>query len=273
MNEINGLNKTLEASLRLARSAYPLYTSAMLLRSFVRQVRHALLTPWVAGMVVVTSAALMASVAQAEPKTKAAPSGSTSASTTAPAQAPYQANPPAQAQNALPAEEPQAIPSDELDKLLADKGLLGKITRVGQQVTQTVSSGASKVSSKASELVVSAMGAIGVPYRRGGSTFDGFDCSGFVRAMVEQTAGLILPRKAEQQAAATQKIDKKDLQPGDLVFFNTMRRAFSHVGIYLGDGKFIHSPKPGAEVRVEDMGQPYWTRRFDGARRVQDGAE
>jgi len=150
--------------------------------------------------------------------------------------------------------------------------LLGKISRVGQQVTQTVSNQASKVSSKASELAVSALGALGVPYRRGGSTFDGFDCSGFVRAMVEQTAGLILPRKAEQQAAATQKIDKKDLQPGDLVFFNTMRRAFSHVGIYLGDGKFIHSPKPGSEVRVEDMGQPYWTRRFDGARRLQDGS-
>lgn len=268
MNEINGLNQTLEASLRLASLASHLYTSAMLFGSFFSRVRHDLLTPWVAGMVVMTSAAVMASVAQAEPKTKPA---STSATTTAPAQAP--AHSPAQAPNALPAEEPQAIPSDELEKLLADKGLLGKISRVGQQVTQTVSSGASKVSSKASELVVSAMGAIGVPYRRGGSTFDGFDCSGFVRAMVEQTAGLILPRKAEQQAAATQKIDKKDLQPGDLVFFNTMRRAFSHVGIYLGDGKFIHSPKPGAEVRVEDMGQPYWTRRFDGARRVQDGAE
>ena len=56
--------------------------------------------------------------------------------------------------------------------------------------------------------------------------------------------------------------------PGDLVFFNTMRHAFSHVGIYIGNGKFIHSPKPGAEVRVEDMGLAYWARRFDGARRV-----
>jgi cell wall-associated NlpC family hydrolase len=79
---------------------------------------------------------------------------------------------------------------------------------------------------------------------------------------------LILPRRANEQAAATQAIDKKDLQPGDLVFFNTMRRAFSHVGIYVGDGKFIHSPKPGAQVRVEDMGGSYWQRRFDGARRV-----
>ncbi len=59
------------------------------------------------------------------------------------------------------------------------------------------------------------------------------------------------------------------MQPGDLVFFNTMRRAFSHVGIYVGDGKFIHSPKPGAAVRVEDMRVAYWTRRFDGARRLE----
>jgi cell wall-associated NlpC family hydrolase len=126
-----------------------------------------------------------------------------------------------------------------------------------------------RVETKASELVVNAMAFLGVPYRRGGNTFEtGFDCSGFVRAIFEQTAGLVLPRKAEQQAAATQKIDRNDLQPGDLVFFNTMRRTFSHVGIYVGNGKFIHSPKPGAEVRVEDMGIAYWNHRFDGARRV-----
>ena len=148
---------------------------------------------------------------------------------------------------------------DDLDKLLAEKGLLGQIG----QVRQTVSN-------KASELVVNAMGFLGVPYKRGGNTVDtGFDCSGFVRSMYEQTVGLILPRRAEQQAAVTQNIDKSELKPGDLVFFNTMRRTFSHVGIYVGEGRFIHSPKPGAEVRVENMGVDYWAKRFDGARRVQ----
>jgi cell wall-associated NlpC family hydrolase len=151
---------------------------------------------------------------------------------------------------------------DELDKLLADKGLLTQISAASQTVTQ-------KVSDKAGELVVTAMGFLGVPYKRGGNNFDtGFDCSGFVKAMYEQTVGLVLPRRAEQQAAATQQIDQADLQPGDLVFFNTLKRAFSHVGIYVGDGNFIHSPKPGAEVRVENMQKAYWTRRFDGARRV-----
>jgi len=108
-----------------------------------------------------------------------------------------------------------------------------------------------------------------IRYRRGGrAPKTGFDCSGFVKAMYEQTVGLILPRRADEQAAATQKIDRQDLKPGDLVFFNTLRRAFSHVGIYIGDNKFIHSPRPGAQVRVEDMGVSYWTKRFSGARRV-----
>jgi cell wall-associated NlpC family hydrolase len=158
----------------------------------------------------------------------------------------------------------QAGEGDEMDRFLADKGLLEKS---GPAVEPPVVNRPS--ASKASELVVAAMGSLGVPYRRGGNTFEGgFDCSGFVRAMYEQTAGLVLPRVAAQQAAATQKIDRTELQPGDLVFFNTLHRAFSHVGIYVGDYKFIHSPKPGAEVRIEDLRVNYWNRRFDGARRV-----
>lgn len=148
--------------------------------------------------------------------------------------------------------------SDDLDKLLAEKGLLSQLDQVRQNV-----------SNKASELVFNAMGFMGVPYKRGGNTVEtGFDCSGFVRAMYEQSIGLVLPRRAEQQAAATQNIDKSELKPGDLVFFNTLRRTFSHVGIYVGEGRFIHSPKPGAEVRVENMSMNYWASRFDGARRV-----
>lgn len=127
----------------------------------------------------------------------------------------------------------------------------------------------SNVAGRTSDLVVSAMGFLGVPYRRGGNSAEtGFDCSGFVRAMYEQTVGLILPRNAAQQAKATEVIDKQDLQPGDLVFFNTMRRTFSHVGIYVGEGKFIHSPRTGSQVRVESMDESYWRLRFNGARRV-----
>ena len=80
----------------------------------------------------------------------------------------------------------------------------------------------------------------------------------------------MLPRRADQQAnqAGLLQVARDELKPGDLVFFNTMRRAFSHVGIYVGDGKFIHSPRAGGEVRVEDMRQAYWTKRFNGARRA-----
>jgi hypothetical protein len=157
---------------------------------------------------------------------------------------------------------PPSVPDDDLDRLLADKGLITKLSEQVQQVRQSVGE-------KASELVVNAMGFLGVPYKRGGNSMDsGFDCSGFVRAMYEQTVGLILPRRAEEQASATQEIDRADLKPGDLVFFNTMKRAFSHVGIYVGDGKFIHSPRTGAHVRVEDMRMAYWQTRFNGARRV-----
>ena len=120
-----------------------------------------------------------------------------------------------------------------------------------------------------SDLVLTAMGFLGVPYRRGGNSAEtGFDCSGLVREIYGQTIGLMLPRRADQQAAATETIEKKDLKPGDLVFFNTMRRTFSHVGIYVGEGKFIHAPRTGASVRVESMQTSYWARRFDGARRV-----
>ena len=164
---------------------------------------------------------------------------------------------------------PQGTNSDDMDRLLADKGLLTRL----EDVSHKVADKAQTVADRASDLVVNAMGFLGVPYKRGGSSAEtGFDCSGFVRAIYQQTVGLVLPRRADQQAASTQVIDKKELQPGDLVFFNTMRRTFSHVGIYVGDGKFIHSPRSGSEVRVEDMRQSYWQRRFDGARRVTPAA-
>ncbi len=161
---------------------------------------------------------------------------------------------------------PPTSAEDDVGRFLAEKGLAERL----EQVRERVGERASHVASRASELVVTAMGFLGVPYRRGGNNVEtGFDCSGFVKAMYEQGMGLILPRRADEQARATQQIERGELQPGDLVFFNTMRRTFSHVGIYIGDNKFIHSPKPGAQVRVEDMGVPYWATRFDGARRVQ----
>lgn len=121
----------------------------------------------------------------------------------------------------------------------------------------------------ATELVRSALQSLGVPYRLGGTSAQtGFDCSGFVHATFEQALGLVLPRRAAEQAAATHRIARDELMPGDLVFFNTLRRAYSHVGIYLGDGQFIHAPRTGARVRIESMNTRYWRARFNGARRA-----
>lgn len=151
-----------------------------------------------------------------------------------------------------------AAPQDDLDKLLAQKGLMARLGDTIQQATD-----------RAGDLVSHAMQSLGVPYKLGGTSAEtGFDCSGFVRAMYQQTVGLMLPRTSAEQAAATSRIEKTDLKPGDLVFFNTLRRTNSHVGIYVGDGKFIHSPRTGSQVRVESMNISYWQRRFDGARRV-----
>jgi cell wall-associated NlpC family hydrolase len=132
---------------------------------------------------------------------------------------------------------------------------------------------ARQVRDRASELVVSAMNFLGVPYKLGGNdATTGFDCSGFTRHLFEMSFGLVLPRRVDEQASAAGlvKVPRQELQPGDLVFFNTLRRTFSHVGIYVGDGRFIHAPRTGAQVRVENMSGAYWSKRFTGARRVAD---
>jgi cell wall-associated NlpC family hydrolase len=123
----------------------------------------------------------------------------------------------------------------------------------------------------ANDLVLLAMNFLGVLYKHGGNNAEqGFDCSGFTRHVFQNSLGLVLPRRSEQQAhhAALQSVKPVDLRPGDLVFFNTQMRAFSHVGIFVGEGHFIHSPRVGGEVRIEDMRMTYWAQRFDGARRA-----
>ncbi len=125
-------------------------------------------------------------------------------------------------------------------------------------------------------MVLTAIDFLGVRYKRGGNSAEkGFDCSGFTRQVFESSIGLLLPRRADEQAKAAGlvTVKKDELQPGDLVFFNTLRRTFSHVGIYIGDGKFVHSPKPGGEVRIEDMRIVYWAKRFTGARRADPVAD
>lgn len=124
---------------------------------------------------------------------------------------------------------------------------------------------------RASELALRAMGMVGINYKFGGTTPEnGLDCSGLVRHVFKEAWGAILPRTSEEISQLGDKVDPKDLQPGDLVFYNTLKRGFSHVGIYLGGKKFIHSPSAGGQVRIENMDIAYWKKRFNGARRIND---
>jgi cell wall-associated NlpC family hydrolase len=119
------------------------------------------------------------------------------------------------------------------------------------------------------EAMVIALSLVGTPYSAGGAAPEtGFDCSGLVAYVFARAARVELPRNTYDLARATAAIDPLALRPGDLVFYNTQRRAFSHVGIYLGEARFVHAPSTGGAVRVEDMRLGYWTHRFDGARRL-----
>lgn len=124
---------------------------------------------------------------------------------------------------------------------------------------------------RASELALQAMGMLGIRYQFGGNTPEGgLDCSGLVRHIFKQAWDTNLPRTSEEISRVGQKIEANELRPGDLVFYNTLKRGFSHVGIYLGDNRFIHSPSSGGHVRIESMDVAYWKKRFNGARRINE---
>jgi len=119
------------------------------------------------------------------------------------------------------------------------------------------------------EIAVQALSLLGVPYRYGGRTPEtGFDCSGLVRHVVSKVAGTLLPPDTRGMSGIGSSVTPEELQPGDLVFFNTLRRPYSHVGIYLGKQRFVHAPSSGGVVEIVSMSQRYWRQRYDGARRL-----
>jgi cell wall-associated NlpC family hydrolase len=122
--------------------------------------------------------------------------------------------------------------------------------------------------SLAAELVVRALALIDTPYRYGGRTPSGFDCSGFVSHLFSESAGLLLPRRSEEMNRLGAAVKRGELEVGDLVFFNTLGRRYSHVGLYVGEGRFVHAPARGGRVRIERMTDSYWVARYNGARRL-----
>jgi len=176
----------------------------------------------------------------------------------------------------IPPTAAAASAADALNRFLVDKGVLSATPAPSATEGPGAPAFVERVRTKASDMAITAMNFLGVRYRRGGNSAEsGFDCSGFTRQVFETSLGLVLPRRADEQAKAPglMAVKRDELQPGDLVFFNTLKRTFSHVGIYVGDGKFIHAPRPGGEVRVEDMRFVYWAKRFTGARRAEPVAE
>ncbi len=140
---------------------------------------------------------------------------------------------------------------------------------LGARLANSISTSVNSVFEGAQNLVLNAMGFMGIPYRFGGATPEaGFDCSGFVQYVFRQAAGLVLPRSSFEQIRQGIVVARDELQVGDLVFFNTMRATASHVGIYIGENRFIHAPSRGKTVEIVDITNSYWQARYDGARRL-----
>ena len=138
-----------------------------------------------------------------------------------------------------------------------------------EQEHYTVLEKISSFTDRAAQIAIEALSLVGIRYRYGGNSPEqGLDCSGLVRYVFREAGGTDLPRTSNEMSRRGQHVEKQDLQPGDLVFFNTLNRAFSHVGIYLGNNEFVHAPSAGRNVRVENMDMTYWKKRFNGARRV-----
>ena len=168
-----------------------------------------------------------------------------------------------------------AVPvEDDLDRLIKERGL---VTQMTDQLTQQISnqlggplqSARNAFGGKASELVMQAMGLLGVPYKRGGTSEEkGFDCSGFVQFIFRHALNIRLPRMPIDMSRLGLRVSRDELAPGDLVFFNTRGGRFTHVGIYINDAQFIHSPMPGTRVTVSRMDSAYYRHRFTYAVRI-----
>lgn len=171
---------------------------------------------------------------------------------------------------AVAAQEVNADEQPDVAKQIPPKESMFKagkayFVRASDRFAETVVSGSE-------DLINRSMQLIGVRYRwETQLPQSGLDGSGFVAYVFKDKLGFLLPRKSTQISQVGTPISRDELQPGDLVFFNTMRLTFSHVGIYVGDNKFIHSPSKGADVRVDDLANLYWGNRFDGARRLVNG--
>ena len=137
------------------------------------------------------------------------------------------------------------------------------ITGIGSRPPQE----SALTTAKRDDITFFALGMIDTGYRFGGKNPEaGFDCSGMVSYVFREAANIHVAGSAADIAKRGREIDPEALQPGDLVFFNTLGRSYSHVGIYIGDGRFVHAPSTNGKVRIDRMGNKYWAKKFEEAR-------
>lgn len=168
---------------------------------------------------------------------------------------------------------PRAIPSPNRRRsMLGALSVLFVVATGGaraQDATPAAGDTPPGFASRAGEILFRAMALLGTRYHRGGSSPEtGFDCSGFVGYLYREVLNLRLPRSAWEIWRHGDEIARDTLEPGDLVFFDTMRRPYSHVGVFIGDSKFIHAPAAGGVVRTESLNERYWAKRWNGAKRI-----
>lgn len=154
----------------------------------------------------------------------------------------------------------QTAHADELEQLLA----------MQQSAGSDNSSSVGHNRSDADQLIASAMGLLGLAYRFGGtSPKTGMDCSGFMQYVFRKGLQVSLPRTAAEQSRVGVEVSRSNLQPGDMVFFNTSGRRVSHVGMYIGNNRFIHAPRTGKNIEITSLNNSYWSKRYITARRVK----
>lgn len=124
---------------------------------------------------------------------------------------------------------------------------------------------------EAGDLIMNAMGLLGVAYRFGGnSPVSGLDCSGFMQYIFKKSMRINLPRTSSEMATVGRAVSRTDLQPGDLVFFSPGGRRISHVGMYIGNGRMVHAPRTGKNIEITNIASGYWAKHYTTARRVSN---
>lgn len=161
--------------------------------------------------------------------------------------------------------------ADELTNLLSSREQILKQFAENEQPVSPVNQTPARRAGNADELIGSAMGLLGVAYRYGGTSVStGFDCSGFMQHIFRRAMGINLPRTSAEQAQMGFPVSRNELQPGDMVFFRTLGGSrISHVGLYIGNDRFIHAPRTGKNIEITSLSHKYWSGKYAFARRVR----